>query len=96
MKFTIIDIDAFESILEEINDLSEKIHIMYQNSGNKESKEWLDNEDVCHILKISKSTLQNYRDTGRLPFSRISGVFYYKPEDVKQLLINSENKRAWK
>lgn len=96
MKFTIIDIDAFESILEEINDLSEKIHIMYQNSSNKESKEWLDNEDVCHILKISKSTLQNYHDTGRLPFSRISGVFYYKPEDAKQLLINSENKRAWK
>jgi hypothetical protein len=96
MRFTIIDIEVFEAILEEINDLSEKIHILYQNSVNKESKEWLVNEDVCHILKISKSTLQNYRDTGRLPFSRISGVFYYKPEDIKQLLINSENKRAWK
>lgn len=96
MRFTIIDIEVFEAILEEINDLSEKIHILYQNSVNKESKEWLVNEDVCHILKISKSTLQNYRDTGRLPFSRISGVFYYKPEDVKQLLIDSENKRAWK
>lgn len=96
MRFTIIDIEVFEAILEEINDLSEKIHILYQNSVNKESKEWLVNEDVCHIPKISKSTLQNYRDTGRLPFSRISGVFYYKPEDIKQLLINSENKRAWK
>lgn len=96
MRFTIIDIEVFEAILEEINDLSEKTHVLYQNSVNKESKEWLVNEDVCHILKISKPTLQNYRDTGQLPFSRISGVFYYRPEDVKQLLINSENKRAWK
>lgn len=96
MRFTIIDIDAFEAILKVINELSETIQIMYQNSGNKESKEWLDNQDVCHILNIGMRTLQSYRDTGRLPFSRISGVFYYKPEDVKNLLINSGNKRVWK
>lgn len=96
MRFTIIDINAFEAILKEINDLSDKIQIMYQNCGDKKSEEWLDNQDVCHILKISMRTLQNYRDTGRLPFSRISSIFYYKPEDVKNLLINSENPKAWK
>lgn len=38
MRFAIIDMDAFEAILKEINDLSEDILILCQNSGNKESE----------------------------------------------------------
>ena len=45
-------------------------------------KKWLDNQEVCDILGISKRTLQEYRAKGLLPFGRIKNKLFYKPEDV--------------
>ena len=52
-------------------------------------KKWLDNQDVCDVLGISKRTLQTYREKGLLPFSRIRHKIFYKPEDVGKLLQSS-------
>ena len=49
-------------------------------------KNWMDNQDVCDVLHISKKTLQVYRDKGLLPFTRIKHKMFYKPEDVHNLL----------
>jgi hypothetical protein len=51
-------------------------------------QEWLDNQDVCTILNISKRTLQTYRDNGTLPFTQIDRKIYYKPTDI-EFLLNS-------
>jgi len=48
--------------------------------------EWLDNQDVCLLLKISKRTLQTYRDKGILPFSQIGAKIYYKAIDLQNHL----------
>ncbi|KAA6333410.1 hypothetical protein EZS27_018172 [termite gut metagenome] len=53
---------------------------------NKELKKWLDNQEVCMILNISKRTLQTYRDKGTLPYSQINHKIYYKPEDVERVM----------
>ena len=50
------------------------------------SEKWLDNQDVCMILKISTRTLQTYRDKGILPFSQISNKIYYKASDIENHL----------
>jgi len=50
------------------------------------SEKWLDNQDVCMILKISTRTLQTYRDKGILPFSQISNKIYYKASDIEKHL----------
>ena len=55
-------------------------------------QQWLDNQDVCQILNISKRTLQTYRDNGTLPYSQINHKMYYKPEDVKRVLNQLKNK----
>lgn len=47
---------------------------------------WLDNQEVCDVLRINKKTLQVYRNKGILPFSRIKNKLFYKPEDVQRLL----------
>lgn len=54
-------------------------------------QEWLDNQDVCNILNVSKRTLQTYRDNGKLPFTQIDRKIYYKPTDV-EFLLNSIKK----
>lgn len=38
------------------------------------------------ILRISKKTLQVYRDKGILPYSRIKHKIFFKTEDVHKLL----------
>lgn len=49
----------------------------------------LDNEDVCRLLKISKRTLQYYRDTGKLPFTKFGSKFYYKLSDILAIINNN-------
>jgi hypothetical protein len=88
--------DVFDTMLAEINDLTKMVAILHQDYGDKGLETWLTNQDVCRILNINKRTLQTYRDTGQLPFSRIIRTFYYKPEDVEKLLINSKEQKTWK
>lgn len=47
---------------------------------------WLDNQEVCLMLGITKRTLQSYKDKGLLPFSKLNRKNYYKLSDVQRLL----------
>jgi len=47
---------------------------------------WLTGDDVCKILRISKRTLQNYRDHCILPFSQIGRKIYYRASDIQTYL----------
>jgi len=59
---------------------------------DKSLQKWLDNQDVCQLLNISKRTLQTYRDNGTLLYSQINHKMYYKPEDVERVLNQLKNK----
>ena len=47
---------------------------------------WLDNQDVMLILKISERTLRRHRLEGRIPFCRIKGKYYYKESDINSMV----------
>lgn len=49
--------------------------------------EWMDGQEVCRMLNIEKRTLQYYRDSGKLSYSRIGNKCYYKISDI-EILIN--------
>jgi hypothetical protein len=51
-----------------------------------QSKQWLKSNDVRKLLKISPGTLQNLRINGKLCFTKIGGIIYYKLEDINRLL----------
>ncbi len=51
----------------------------------KEEK-WLDNQEVCLMMNITKRTLQTYKDKGLLPYSKLNRKNYYKLSDVQALL----------
>jgi hypothetical protein len=69
---------------------------MGNRGTNKCLGDWLDNDEVCRNLKISKRTLQTLRDrsaegclqgkNGTLAYSQISHKTYYKQEDVDKVL----------
>jgi len=54
--------------------------------------QWLKNVDVKKMLDISTGTLQNLRLTGSLPFSKIGRIYYYRLQDIEQMLNASEKK----
>ena len=52
------------------------------------SETWLDIQEVCALLKVSKRTLQTYRDNNVLPFSQMNGKIYFKASDIEEHLEN--------
>ena len=83
----IINIEArtFEVMTERFRQFAQKINSLCHPQKNGLGK-WLDNQEVCVRLNISKRTLQTYRDNGTLPYSQINHKMYYKPEDVERVL----------
>jgi hypothetical protein len=63
-----------------------KLDSLYANSGAAPQK-WLDNQQACIRLSASKRTLQNLRDSGILPFTKIGAKVYYKPADIENMLM---------
>lgn len=50
-----------------------------------EEKEWLRSKDVKKMLSISDAALQNLRIRGVVHPVKISGLYYYKSEELKSL-----------
>ncbi|WP_390888168.1 helix-turn-helix domain-containing protein [Capnocytophaga canimorsus] len=59
-------------------------------------EKWLDTQEVCLMLGISKRALQGYKDRKILPYSSIQRKNYFKRSDVEQLLAsqNSQNTKV--
>lgn len=51
-----------------------------------DGKPLLDNQDVCMMLKVSKRTLQRYRESGTLPFYTIYHKTWFKEVDIVQFM----------
>jgi hypothetical protein len=93
----IINIEAriFEAMAERFEQFVKRVEILCVRK-DKSLQKWLDNQDVCLLLNISKRTLQTYRDNGTLPYSQIGHKMYYKSEDVEKILNQLKNKRYGK
>ena len=86
MEIVCIDKQTFDELRVRFGKLEEKVMGMCRPVEDLGLKKWLDNQEVCEILRISKKTLQVYRDKGILPYSRIKNKLFYKPEDIRRLL----------
>lgn len=84
MGYFIITDKQWAMLRDEILALAQTCHKAFGEQSRHTG--WLHNGDVCHLLNISKRTLQHYRDTGVLPFTQIGHKCYYRREDVEQLL----------
>ena len=59
--------------------------------------QWMDSGQMRSFLKTNRATMQNLRDKGILPFSRVNGKLYYKTTDILTILeSNYENERRRK
>ena len=67
-------------------DLDELLDIIRQALKNRtphlNGEKFLSNRDVCRMLHVSSRTLQDWRDTGKIPFIQIKGKILYKQSNV--------------
>jgi len=59
---------------------------------------YLTGEEVCSQLRLSTRTLQEYRNSGTLPFYKIGGKILYKQSDIQAMLEKHYNpipKKLW-
>ncbi|WLD23274.1 helix-turn-helix domain-containing protein [Flavobacterium dauae] len=77
-------LDGLKNELRELLEMTEKATEKYTPIFKEEK--WLDNQEVCLMMNITKRTLQTYKDKGLLPYSKLNRKNYYKLSDVQALL----------
>ena len=86
MEMFIIEKQVLDELTVRLETLKSKVDSLYAKSGVAPVK-WLDNQQACIRLSASKRTLQNLRDSGVLPFTKIGAKVYYKPADIENMLM---------
>lgn len=86
MEIVSIEARTFEAMMSRFQAMTQTVAALRKRSESKELKEWLDSQDVCEILGITKRTVQTLRETGKLDFTMIAHKVYYRREDVKKFL----------
>jgi len=88
-KIILIEEQALEKFYQKMETLVREVNSTKQN----DKFGWLNNEQFCDALQISKRTAQNYRDQGLIPFSLVGGKVYYMVVDLQHLLKKHLQKR---
>lgn len=90
MDIKLITQEEFDSFKDEI---IREIKEVLKNKDTSDNKKWLRSRDVCKLLSISSSTLQNLRNQEKIPFKKINGTIFYRKEDADSLpdIINKKS-----
>ncbi len=80
MEIVAIEKRTFEQMIQRFEDFAKHVHALC--GQNRSNENWLDNKQVCELLKISPRTLQNWRDTGKIPFIKLKGKILYKESAI--------------
>ena len=86
MEIVNLEARTFEAMMTRFEAFVARLDALYCENGDKTLQTWLDGEDVCKILGISQRTLQTFRDSGKIPYTRIEHKMYYRPADVENLI----------
>jgi hypothetical protein len=61
------------------------------SENKRQTIKWLKSNQVKKLLGISTGTLQNLRNNGTLPYSKIGGTIYYDSDEINKLLQDKGN-----
>ena len=86
MEIVCIDKKAFDEICCHFSEFEDRVNRLCATRKDLGLKSLMDNQDVCEVLRISKRTLQVYREKGLIPFARIKHKIFYKPEDIQRFI----------
>lgn len=77
---------AFFSSLEELFKRVEKIR--KDNKPSLDGERYYTDKELAVILKVSRRSLQDYRNNGILPYTQIGGRILYRASDIERTLMD--------
>lgn len=87
MEITIMETSALSGIK-----TTGLAHCLYQmeefnrKTAPPSPDKWIDAQEVCQALGISKRCLQAHRNRGLIPCSHIGGKYFYREADIQKIL----------
>lgn len=79
--------DDNRELLHALNDvLPHSESALKNNKPLFDGERYLTSEELCSILKLSRRTLQDYRNNGILPFIQLPGKVLFRESDIKKIL----------
>lgn len=76
-----------QELLKALNDALPYIeYVMETHKPLFDGERYLTSKELCSILKISRRTLQDYRNTGLLPFIQLPGKVLFRESDIRKVL----------
>lgn len=80
-------------LLEKMNQLMENMESLAENYKPVLGGErFLTDKELSGMLKVSRRSLQDYRNEGRIPYIQLGGKILYRESDIEQVLKNGYRK----
>lgn len=86
MEIVIIEKKAFDLLLESVTALNRKVELLEETAADKILGKWMDNEEVCNLLRVCPRTLQDMRDKQEIPCTQVNRKFFYRPADIESFI----------
>ena len=75
--------EQLDSMLDGIESMNEKSKASFGN------ERFLTDKEVSARLKVSRRTLQDYRNEGRIAYIQLGGKILYRESDIERMLTDS-------
>jgi len=85
MEAIIINAEEWRTLLHKIDRITTFIE-QSTEQPQTDSSVWLNDDEVCELLKISTKTLYRLRKSGNISYSSIAQKHYYRKSDIWKLM----------
>ena len=86
MEVILIEKSDFDRLVGHIEEIGEHIRKSESKKSSGDAERWISNKEAMEILGVSPRTLQRYRDSGCIPFSKIGKNCRYRLSDIWRVL----------
>ncbi|NVO02918.1 MAG: helix-turn-helix domain-containing protein [Bacteroidetes bacterium] len=90
MEVIVMESETFKQIIERLENL--EAYFKHIAKIQPLSQNWLDVNETCKLFKISKRTLQNYREEGLITYSQKGSKIYFSAKAIEEFLENHSYK----
>lgn len=86
--------ERIAALLKHIKRLGESMVEIKRKAGKPSFRNeiFLTDRELSEKLRVSRRTLQAYRESGRLPYYQLDGKILYKESDIQRVLDSSYRK----
>ena len=86
MDMIMIEKSDFDLLVGRIEEIAEHIRRKDSTNLSVDTGRWISNREAMAMLGVSPRTLQRYRDSGCIPFSKIGRNCRYRLSDIERAL----------